>query len=94
MAMERTSQRTVLFYLSTPESKFLFNHFSVILYAMVKPNQTPKKSEEEEEEADDEEKEGSEMESKVLDESSVAPGRCGRFCKPVAEMPLTQRRIV
>ncbi len=90
--MERTAQWTILFNLSTPESKFLFNHFSVILYAMVKPNQTPEKSEEEEE--GDEEKAASEMESKVLDESSVAPGRCGRFCKPVAEMPLTQRRIV
>ncbi len=64
----------------------------MILYAMVKPNQTPEKSEEEEE--GDEEKEGSEMESKMVDESSVASGRCGRFCKPVSEMPLTQRRIV
>ncbi len=59
----------------------------------MKPNQATKKLEEEEEEVD-EEKEGSEMESKMLDESSCAPGRCGRFCKPVAEIPLTQRRIV
>ncbi len=58
----------------------------------MKPNQTPKKSEEEEEA--DEEKEGSKMESKMVDESSGAPGRCGRFCKPVAEIPLTQRRTV
>ncbi len=59
---------------------------------MVKPNQTPKKSEEEEE--DGEEKVGSEMESKMLDEPSDATGGCGRFCKPISEMPLTQRRIV
>ncbi len=71
----------------------VFNHFSVILYALVKPNQTPEKSEEEKED-DDEEKEGSEMESIMLDESSGASGRCGLFCKPVSEMPLTQRRIV
>ncbi len=83
MAIEKISQRAVV-----------FKHFSVILYAMVKPNQTPEKSEEEEEEDDDEEKEGFEMESKMLDESSGATGRCGRFCKPVSEMPLTQRRIV
>ncbi len=59
---------------------------------MVRPNQTPKKLEEGEE--DGKEKEGSEMESKRLDESIGASGRCGRFCKPVSEMPLTQRRIV
>ncbi len=45
---------TVPINLSSPESKFLFNPFSVILNAMVKPNQTPKKSEEEEKEVDEE----------------------------------------
>ncbi len=67
MAIEMISQGAVV-----------FNHFSVILYAMVKPNQTPKRSEEEKEV--DEEKEGSEMESKMIDELSGAPGRCGCCC--------------